>query len=319
MERLAHHPAQPLYLRFSCVLYNKPPTVSTVLSWVLWDVLANYWKRGLWEPLMYNQVGQKSRHPGGTPSWHLASGGQSSGTEPLPCGVCSESGCLMSAPPSREPAHLVSEGLCVEKWFSCNACWGWKDLGDALSPASGHCVCPLSNPSHRHLAHGWAVGQEPGGCEHNASTNAVGGNGGQHWERAALAPSPSLRPQRSPDADHHLTPPRAAGLPEWSWPSRDSSGRAVDWDGLGWPGVGWGGQAWRGLAGQVPSAAVKENLSRPPSWIRVAWLQMHHSSPSQGSPPHVFLNVPSSLLTRIPVLWVWAPHSSVTSPWKWQC
>ena len=53
------------------------------------------------------------------------------------------------------------------------------------------------------------------------------------------------------------------------WPSRVILAKlGLQWqgDGLGGP----GGQAWGGLSGQVPSAAVKENLSRPPSWISVA-------------------------------------------------
>ena len=158
----------------------------------------------------------------------------------------------MSALPGGEPAHLVSEGLCVEKWFSCSARWGRKDLGGALSLASGHHVYPLSNPSHWHLTVGWAVGWEPGGREHNASTSAVGGS-----RQLQLRPSPW-----DPRGAQILTPtsPHPKVLAFQSDPDQAGTPMAG----------GWPGGAWGGLSGQVPSAAVKENLCRPPSWIWVA-------------------------------------------------
>lgn len=76
------------------ILYNKPINISKVFLWVLWSIIANYWtEEGVVGTLDWQPSQTKVWVTWGPTicSWHLMSG-QSCGTAPLTCGVCSNSG-----------------------------------------------------------------------------------------------------------------------------------------------------------------------------------------------------------------------------------
>ena len=91
-------------------------------------------------------------------------GGSPAGLSPHPVGSALPLGgwcqrCLVG-----EPTCLVSELLCTEEWFSFNALpGGGRPAEAALAPASGHCVCPTSNPPHCHRLMAGLVGEKTWG------------------------------------------------------------------------------------------------------------------------------------------------------------
>ena len=94
-----------LHLADHLYLHNK---LVPLFPWVLWAILANYWTWGGYEnPWFIKQVGQADRQQPWTLIGIWSGEGQSCGTEPLICGACANSRCLVLELNCRIPSWFI--------------------------------------------------------------------------------------------------------------------------------------------------------------------------------------------------------------------